>query len=147
MRYPIIIHKAENGTYSAWFPDILLCIAAGDTIDETLENGRDAVTLWIESTLENKGEIPQPTSIDTYIGREGEDYENVVTWGYVNVDMLTDLEPEKTKRINVSVPVNQLAVIDAHAGRGQRSTFMVQSAMQRILRESMSEQLPSPKSD
>ena len=42
------------------------CISDGDTIDEAIANGRDAILCWIETAKQHGDEIPPPKpSVDT----------------------------------------------------------------------------------
>ena len=63
--YPFLISilpADEGGGYLIEFPDLPGCMSDGETIEETIENGRDAVVCWIESAKEFGDEIPQPGS-------------------------------------------------------------------------------------
>jgi len=63
-RYPIVIEKTGTG-YSAWSPDVLGCVAAGDTEEETRWNFQDALGAHFEAMREVGEAIPQPrTSVD-----------------------------------------------------------------------------------
>jgi len=59
LRYRIILTPEENG-WSATLPDLPGCIAAGDTITETLEMVEDAKRSWIEASLQRNLPIPEP---------------------------------------------------------------------------------------
>ena len=62
MKYVVIIERAEDGSYSAYVPDLPGCVSCGDSVDELRVNVREAVRLHIES-LESHGEpVPPPTS-------------------------------------------------------------------------------------
>lgn len=56
--YPVIVTEKENG-YHAEFPDLEMCEADGDTLDEVLENAKDAAYDWIDVELhEDNPELP-----------------------------------------------------------------------------------------
>ena len=57
-----ILPPEEGGGYLIEFPDLPGCMSDGDTIEETIENGKDAVFCWIESAKEFGDEIPKPGS-------------------------------------------------------------------------------------
>ena len=62
MNYVVIIEKAQDGSYSAYVPDLPGCVACGDTPDEVRRLIREAVPLHIES-LRNHGEpVPAPSA-------------------------------------------------------------------------------------
>ena len=53
-QYLVIIEQGEHN-FSAYSPDILGCVATGDTIEETLERMRDAL-YWHLEDLAEQGE-------------------------------------------------------------------------------------------
>ena len=68
-RYPFlmsILPPEEGGGYLIEFPDLPGCISDGATIEETIENGKDAVFCWIETAKEFGDEIPQPGSANGF---------------------------------------------------------------------------------
>ncbi|MCU0424240.1 MAG: type II toxin-antitoxin system HicB family antitoxin [Candidatus Kapabacteria bacterium] len=62
----IVIERAENN-YSAYCLDDVACVATGETIDETLRLMQEAILLWIETTLEYGGAIPEPKSLQYHL--------------------------------------------------------------------------------
>jgi antitoxin HicB len=63
--YPFIIKplSSENGGgYFIEFPDLLGCISDGETIQEAIDNGFDAVDAWIKTAKSLKRKIPKPNS-------------------------------------------------------------------------------------
>ncbi len=70
-KYPFlmsILPSEEGGGYLIEFPDLPGCMSDGDTIEETIENGKDAVFCWIETAKEFGDEIPQPASANGFSG-------------------------------------------------------------------------------
>ena len=63
MKYLYIIEKADDGSYSAYVPDLLGCTSCGDTVEELRNNIREAVALHIETMRAHGEVIPVPTSI------------------------------------------------------------------------------------
>ena len=51
------LSKAEGGGFLLSYPDFSECISDGETIDEAIANGRDALAATI-ATLEAKGLTP-----------------------------------------------------------------------------------------
>ncbi len=62
MKYVYIIEKANDGSYSAYVPDLPGCTSCGDTEAELRENIREAVALYIESLRETGESVPSPSS-------------------------------------------------------------------------------------
>ena len=55
-----ILPTEEGGGYLIEFPDLPGCISDGETIDEAIANGKDAMCCWIETAKHHGDEIPQP---------------------------------------------------------------------------------------
>lgn len=55
-----ILPEEEGGGYLIEFPDLPGCVSDGDTIDEAIANGRNAIFCWIETAKQHGDEIPQP---------------------------------------------------------------------------------------
>jgi antitoxin HicB len=50
----------EGGGYLIEFPELPGCISDGDTIEETLANGVDAMRGWIETLRAEGRSVPEP---------------------------------------------------------------------------------------
>ena len=64
LQYPFNISTLppeEGGGYLIEFPDLPGCISDGETIEEAIANGKDAVFCWIETAKQHGDEIPQPS--------------------------------------------------------------------------------------
>ncbi|HEY4715892.1 MAG TPA: type II toxin-antitoxin system HicB family antitoxin [bacterium] len=57
--YTIILEREEDGGYHAFCPALPGCHTQGDTYDETMENIKDAVKLYIESLKSHGEPIPE----------------------------------------------------------------------------------------
>jgi predicted RNase H-like HicB family nuclease len=66
MRYAIVIEKAENN-YAAYVPDLLGCVATGQTIEETEQQIREAIDLHLRGMREDGLPIPEPSSQVEYV--------------------------------------------------------------------------------
>ncbi len=66
MKYLIILEKTETG-YSVYSPDLPGCIATGKTQEETQNNMQEAIEFHIEGLQTEGYEIPQPSSVSSYI--------------------------------------------------------------------------------
>ena len=62
MKYLYIIEKANDGSYSAYVPDLPGCTTCGDTVDEVRQNIGEAVSLYIESLREHGESVPPPST-------------------------------------------------------------------------------------
>jgi predicted RNase H-like HicB family nuclease len=66
MVYAIVIEKG-TANYGAYVPDLPGCIATGDTLEETEQNIREAITFHLEGLREEGLPIPQPNSKVEYV--------------------------------------------------------------------------------
>jgi len=64
--YAVII-EGEDGSYSAYVPDLPGCVAAGKSIAEVETLIREAIEFHIEGLRENGDQIPPPTAAGTTI--------------------------------------------------------------------------------
>lgn len=63
--YPFEIRplsEEEGGGYLITFPDLPGCISDGESVEEAIINGMDAVNSWIETAKEFNDPIPDPGS-------------------------------------------------------------------------------------
>ena len=63
MHIVAIVHR-ENGIFGITFPDLPGCVSVGETLDELLQNGREALDLHLEGMLEDGEAVPTVRSID-----------------------------------------------------------------------------------
>ena len=59
-----IVEDQEEGGYVVSYPDLPGCITCGDTIEDAMNNAKDAKKAWIEAALEEGIEINEPDSIE-----------------------------------------------------------------------------------
>jgi antitoxin HicB len=52
--------EAEGGGYLIEFPDLAGCISDGETVEETIVNGLDAMQGWIAAMRAEGHPIPEP---------------------------------------------------------------------------------------
>jgi predicted RNase H-like HicB family nuclease len=68
-RYLILIEGGPPSNYSAWSPDVLGCVATGDTIEECAVNMRDALAFHLEGMAEDGEPLPEPSGPGVYVER------------------------------------------------------------------------------
>ena len=59
LKYAVVYERTPNN-YSAYSPDLPVCISTGETWEEIQENMREAITFHIESLMEYGDPVPQP---------------------------------------------------------------------------------------
>jgi len=104
--YEIVIRKLteeEGGGYFAYYKDFPGVMGDGESADEALEDAKSAFSTYLDFLIQNGEEIKEPSHLT------------------------------RTKRINITVPINALEQIDRYAKNHglSRSTFLVQSALER----------------
>lgn len=92
--YPALCHY-EDGGYWCEFPDLDSCFSQGDTVQEILDNAKEALECHIEYFLENDKPLPKASEI-TSLHAEGKDFLT-----YISAD-LADMG--KYVRKNVTIP-------------------------------------------
>jgi predicted RNase H-like HicB family nuclease len=64
-RYLVVIEKGENN-YGAYAPDVPGCGTVGDTVEEALENIKEALELHLEGTLEDGDPVPEAAHVKAH---------------------------------------------------------------------------------
>lgn len=62
LTFPIIIERDKDG-YFVTCPELQGCSTQGDTYEEAVSNIKEAISLYLESMIENKERIPNPESV------------------------------------------------------------------------------------
>ena len=60
MRYLVLFEQGDTN-YSAYVPDLPVCIAVGDTLEETRQEISEAIKFHIECLQEDGELVPKPT--------------------------------------------------------------------------------------
>ena len=64
--YIVVIQQAESN-FGAYSPDVLGCVATGDTVEETVANMREALHFHLESMMDDGETIPVGKGLSYYI--------------------------------------------------------------------------------
>jgi predicted RNase H-like HicB family nuclease len=133
MQFPIAIHKDDGTSYGVTVPDVLGCHSFGDTIDEAIQNAKEAIDGHLETLLELGEKVDlHASSIEDL--QNHADYKGVI-WGLVDVDLSKiDATPE---RVNISLPKFVLSRIDSYvtAKHETRSGFLARAALSALAHE------------
>ncbi|HEU5199430.1 MAG TPA: type II toxin-antitoxin system HicB family antitoxin [Ktedonobacterales bacterium] len=65
--YAVVFEKGENGTYSAYVPDLPGCIATGKTLEEVKQRIREAIEFHLDGMREDGLPVPLPSSVVDYV--------------------------------------------------------------------------------
>ncbi len=63
MEYTVMVHKAEEGGYWVEGPTLPGCFSQGGSVEEALENVREAVEAHLQALREDGREIPEEKDI------------------------------------------------------------------------------------
>lgn len=127
MRYPIFIEPGDKKhAFGVVVPDLAGCFSAGDTLEEALDNAREAVASWLESQLDNGEALPSASALAMHVKH----YKGWIA-SIVEVDLdeiLGDAE-----RINITLPKRVLRRLDLQAQRANetRSAYIAKLALER----------------
>jgi predicted RNase H-like HicB family nuclease/Arc/MetJ family transcription regulator len=117
-RYIALIHKEKKSHYGVMFPDFPGCVAAADTMDDALVQGREALAFHVEGMRFDGEAIPAPRTLDE-IKAAGEDW---VVWKDSIVATIPLVPPKgEAVRVNINIDENLLAAADAAAKRAHQS--------------------------
>lgn len=111
MRYPIAIEMGNETTaFGVIVPDLVGCFSAGDTLDEAIDNAKEAITLHIDGLLDDNETIPAPSPVSRYSLLA--EYAGFI-WAIVEIDPA--ILDDKAERVNITLPRRVLARLDAKA--------------------------------
>ena len=135
MRYVAFIHSepdsAGKTVYGISFPDFPGIVSGGNTIEDVVANGVEALALGIEGMVADGDAIPEPRPAESIVAdpaladeREGA----VLAWIPVVLDK------GSPRRVNLSIDKGLLESIDAEAARRgmTRSAFISSAARKEV---------------
>lgn len=129
MKYPIAIEPGDaNHAFGVAVPDLPGCFSAGDTLDEAIDNAREAIDLWLETVIDDGDAVPEPRTITEH--QANPEYAGWV-WAVVAVDLAA--LSDKAERVNITLPARVLRRIDAaaRAAGETRSGYIARRALMR----------------
>jgi predicted RNase H-like HicB family nuclease len=65
--YMILVEGGPPTNYSAWSPDVLGCVATGDTIEKCVAEMRSALEFHFEGMSKHGESIPAPSGGGVYV--------------------------------------------------------------------------------
>lgn len=72
MRYSVVVHAAEEGGYWVEVPALRGCYSQGESVDETLENVKEAMALYVEALREEGREVPKDEDVVFHVASQFE---------------------------------------------------------------------------
>jgi predicted RNase H-like HicB family nuclease len=67
MQYTVVVHSTEEGGYWVDVPSLPGCFSQGETIDEAMNNVKEAIELHIQGLKDDGQEVPKEEGL--VIGR------------------------------------------------------------------------------
>ncbi|WP_025121542.1 MULTISPECIES: type II toxin-antitoxin system HicB family antitoxin [unclassified Serratia (in: enterobacteria)] len=135
MFYAAYIHSDPDGSASGFFPDVPGCYFAGDSLDQTFQDAKNALDAHFELLSEDNQAIPRPQAVSFHLA-QGNDALNGGQWLLVDINM--DKFDGRAERINITLPHRLLNRIDLlvqqHPGYGSRSAFLAAAARNELLK-------------
>lgn len=125
-----LIHKEADSDFGVSFPDFPGVITAGTDLDDARSMAEEALTFHIEGLVEDGQAVPEPSSLESIMSdqanRDG-----------VAILVAVKSEAKRAVRVNITLPEDVLAQIDAFAeAHGYtRSGFLTKAAKQAIREE------------
>jgi predicted RNase H-like HicB family nuclease len=112
MRFAVVLHKDKGSVYGVTVPDVPGCFSAGDTVEDALDNAREAIYAHLELLAQDGEPVPDDVGIDIERLRKEKDFaDGIFAVVEVNIDDITG----PAERINLTIPRRALAKIDAAA--------------------------------
>jgi predicted RNase H-like HicB family nuclease len=127
MKYPIAIEPGNaKEAFGVVVPDLPGCFSAGDTLDEAIDNAREAIELWLETVIDDGGAVPEARPIAEH--QANPEFAGWI-WAVVSVDLAS--LSDKAERVNITLPARVLRRIDAAAKAAgeSRSGFIAHLAL------------------
>ena len=133
MFYIALIHKDEDSAYGVSFPDFPGCISAGDTFDEVMAMGKEALGFHAEGMLEDGQKLPNPSTFEQIRANKDAWWaEDLNDAEIARIPLLINIAAPK--RVNISLDPSLLSAID-QAAKEQgmtRSAFLASAALQHL---------------
>ncbi|SFY23200.1 Predicted nuclease of the RNAse H fold, HicB family [Paracoccus pantotrophus] len=131
MRYVAFLHTDEAGGFGISFPDFPGAISDGDTVEQAIQRGEQALAFHVQGMREDGLEVPVPRSVDDILADP-----DLAEWRedaqIAHVALI--LDRGSPKRVNISLDPGLLDAIDAEAARRgmTRSAFLSSAARAEI---------------
>ena len=129
MKFALAIHKEPDSDYGVTVLDLPGCFSAGETIDEAIEQAKEAIECHLEALIQDEEVLPLPSPLEHH--QANPDNSGAV-FAFVEVDMNKITGP--AQRINITLPKWVLRQMDIYAKKEAlaRSTLIANAALEYI---------------
>ncbi|WP_036293281.1 type II toxin-antitoxin system HicB family antitoxin [Methylosinus sp. PW1] len=134
MSHAIALIHEESGKFGISFPDFPGCVSVGDSIDEAIFKGGQALALHVEGMTADGEPLPHLRNVaQLRADPEVEEWFDHATIAAVEVEL-----PSRAVRVNISIDENLLERVDraARAAGQTRSSFLAEAAKRRLTEQS-----------
>lgn len=114
-----LIRKERGTSYGLDFPDFPGCVSGGETLDQALANGREALALHVEILLEDGHRIPPPSTLEEVLA-ETENRDALA--------VLVELPRVKGRATRINITVDEFLLRRINAAARNRSAFLAEAA-------------------
>jgi predicted RNase H-like HicB family nuclease len=125
MLFTVIVHHDADSDYGVTVPDLAGCFSAGSTVEEALQNTKEAIECHLEGLLLDGEELPKISRLPETLEQDDRSARLAV----IDVD-IDGLSNDK-ERVNISLSRIALRAIDRAAGRAgkTRSAYIVDASL------------------
>lgn len=92
--FPAVFHPNADGSFTINFPDLPGCVTEGKSLENALYMAQDALSVWLEYTIDHKEDIPDPSRLQCVAFEDGE-FANLVR---------AEVKDNRAVRRTVSIP-------------------------------------------
>ena len=96
--YPAVFQKEDEG-FSVWMPDVPGCISQGDSLEEAVENIKDAFGLFVEDEKQNGTHIKEASNPADLVLEEGQFI------AFVEFDWMEYLKKNDTRTVKKTLTI------------------------------------------
>ena len=125
--YIALIDRAGDGSYGICFPDFPGCVSAGDTFEETIRAGAEALAFHAAAMREDGDPIPASRSLDAIAAAED--------WCAAagSVVALVPLLPSTARTVRINVTMDERLVAEIDSVTTNRSAFLAEAARRTLI--------------
>lgn len=126
MKFIIAIEPGDDThAFGVVVPDLPGCFSAGDTLDEAIDQAREAIDFYCQALIEDGGTIPTARTL-----AEHQANSEFAGWIWAVVEVPVERYFGPAEKINITLPRLLLAKIDDHVrAQGKtRSGFLAEAA-------------------
>ncbi|WP_027469197.1 type II toxin-antitoxin system HicB family antitoxin [Deefgea rivuli] len=126
MFYPIAIEPGdEQHAFGVIVPDLPGCYSASDTLDDAINQAKEAIALHLEGLAEDGELIPVPSPVSKHVSNP--EFAGFI-WGVVEMDISRYLG--KAEKVNVTLPGLLIQRIDERTKN--RSGWLAEAALEKL---------------